>query len=185
MSSPFCGPIAPNIIAQLSISVLPTSSSCVPVMFEQRVGVAGLELRHEPAIEVELRLEVLGRAGEVRHAAARDDRDAFLAALDDLGDRLAERRAALGRRQRRHVDVGEERDDRDVALADDVFERHREGVARARRPPNRTMSKLWSTTSLFRMSSAISRWIGMIALASREPRDARCCRRRSRTSGRS
>ena len=33
MSVPGCGPIAPNIIAQVSISVLPTSSSCVPVMF--------------------------------------------------------------------------------------------------------------------------------------------------------
>ena len=96
---------------------------------EQRVGVAGFELRHEPAIEIEFRVQVLGRAGEMRHAAARDDRDAFLAALDDLGQRLAERLAPLGRRQRRHVDVGEERDDRDVALADHVFERHRERVA--------------------------------------------------------
>ena len=36
--------------------------------------------------------------------------------------------AALGRRQRRHVDVGEERNDRDIALADDIFERHGKGV---------------------------------------------------------
>jgi hypothetical protein len=100
-----------------------------PGHVEQRVGVAGLELGQQPAIEIELRMQVLGRAGEMRHAAARDDRHPFLAPLDDLGDRLAQRLASPRRRQRRHVDVGEERHHRDVAPADDVFERNREGVA--------------------------------------------------------
>ena len=98
---------------------------------EQRVGVAGLHLRHQPAVEVELGVQVLGRAGEVRHPAAGNDGHLLVGRppRDDLGDRLAERLAAPRRRQRRHVDVGEERDHRDVALADHVLERNRERVA--------------------------------------------------------
>ena len=54
---------------------------------EQRIGVARFELRDEPAIEVELRRQIFLGAREMRHAAARDQRDPLLPSLDDLGDR--------------------------------------------------------------------------------------------------
>src|SRR6266550_3720003 len=77
-------------------------------------------------------MQILRRPREVRHAAACDDGDTLLASLDDLRDRLAERLATFRRRQRRNVDVREERNDRDVALADDVLERNGERVTELR-----------------------------------------------------
>ncbi len=91
---------------------------------EQRVDVPDFELRQQPAVEVEFRMQILRRPREVRHAAAGDDGDAFFASLDDLGERFAKRRAARRRRQRRNVDVREKRNDRNVALADHVLERN-------------------------------------------------------------
>ena len=99
-----------------------------PRHVEQRIGMAGLELRQQPAIEIELGMEILGRAGKMRHAAARDDRDPLLASLHDVRNGLAQGRAAPRCRQRRNVDVREERNHGDVAAADDVFERNGERV---------------------------------------------------------
>ena len=99
-----------------------------PGHVQQRVGPAHFELRQQPPIEIEFGRQVLRRAREMRHAAARDDGNALPASLDDVGDGLSERGAALRRGQRRNVDVGEERDDRDLAVADHVLERHRECV---------------------------------------------------------
>jgi hypothetical protein len=95
---------------------------------EQGIATPGLELRDQPSVEVEFRIQVLGRAWEMRHTAAGDDRHSFLPSLDDLGERFAQSFAAARRRQRWNVDVGEERDDGDVALADHILERNRERV---------------------------------------------------------
>ena len=74
-------------------------------------------------IKLEVGLSVAVGAGEVRHAAAGEHRHSLRTLAQYASQRLAKLVAARGDWLRRHIDVDEERDDRNPSLAQHVVQR--------------------------------------------------------------
>src|SRR5262249_35451518 len=66
----------------------------------------------------------------MRHASACDNGHSFWTALNDLRNRPTQRGAALRGGQRRHVNVGVQRNNWNIAFFYEVFKRHGECVTK-------------------------------------------------------
>src|SRR5579863_588531 len=91
--------------------------------------VALFHLRNGPVVEFKIRLRVFPSAGEVRHPATGDYRDAFRAGSDYFSDGFPKLRASPSGWQRRQISVDENRDDRNFPSFEDPFINRGERVA--------------------------------------------------------
>src|SRR5688572_12949977 len=135
--------MAPNMTAQLSISVLPTSSSCVPVILSSAsvlpTSICEMSQRSKSNSGL-VYFVVPGKCDipPLATMATRSFRPFTISAIalptprrcEALGRAIAE--IVKGRKERVAIDIGEERDDGNVALPDQELERDREGVAELR-----------------------------------------------------
>src|SRR5262245_2277962 len=64
----------------------------------------------------------------MRHTAAGEDRYPLRALGNDLRNGAPELVGSMGLRQRRHIDINEDRHDRNLSLLNNVFKGHNKGV---------------------------------------------------------